>query len=89
MSIRAWLFVRGSQSVRILRQDGHRLSVCGPGRFRASYEFADDNEMSDFQLSYEQRLESLGWNAEGAEGERRSGTDRRSVARSTPDRRSP
>jgi hypothetical protein len=78
MAILAWLFLRGSESIRIVRDPGaFVLRVDGPGYEREVHAFKDEAAVGEFQRSYE----SL-----GASQERRSGRDRRTDHRG-PDRR--
>jgi hypothetical protein len=86
MAILAWLFLRGSESIRIVRDPrAFVLRVEGPGYEREVHAFKDESEVGDFQRNFEARLLAEGW-ALGASQERRSGRDRRTNARG-PDRR--
>jgi len=86
MEVTAWLFVRGEQSVRIVRNRTQlELSIDGPGADRQRREFADEDALLQFQRSFEQRLTADGWELQSMH-ERRSGLDRRAVPRG-PDRR--
>jgi hypothetical protein len=76
-----WLFVRGSESLRILRrEDRHALRVLGPGDRRQDYEFDDENARIEFQSTLEQQLASTGWTLEQF-SDRRSHLERRSSPR--------
>ena len=85
-----WLFVRGSESVRLIRAstpEGRlRLLVYGPGNTQTTHEFADGSACTARQSELERELVANGFMLEQFT-DRRSGTDRRSVARATPDRR--
>ena len=86
----AWLFTRGSQSVRIIRvarQNGPvRMLVQGPGTERSVHE-ADALECVRFQSEVERRLVAQGFQlASFTSAERRTGSDRRGAARGS-DRR--
>jgi hypothetical protein len=85
-----WLFVRGSESVRLIRastpEGGLRLLVYGPGNTQTTHEFADGSACTARQSELERELVANGFMLEQFT-DRRSGTDRRSVARATPDRR--
>jgi hypothetical protein len=86
MTVLAWLFVRGEESVRIVRDPGaFVLRVEGPGYEREVHAFKDEAEVGEFQRHYEARLLAEGWML-GASQERRSGRDRRGNSRG-PDRR--
>jgi hypothetical protein len=86
MAILAWLFLRGSESIRIVRDPGaFVLRVDGPGYEREVHAFKDEAAVGEFQRSYESRLLADGW-VLGASQERRSGRDRRTDRRG-PDRR--
>jgi hypothetical protein len=81
------LFTRGHESIRITRGGEWKLVVSGPGRKRWDYTFRTDGELTQFQASIEHRLLIQGWQLQGYDRDRRSNFDRRSRARSTPDRR--
>jgi hypothetical protein len=88
MAILAWLFLRGEDSIRIVRDPGtYVLRVEGPGYEREVHAFKDEPELAEFQRNYEARLTSEGWML-GASQERRSGRDRRADPRGS-DRRRP
>jgi hypothetical protein len=75
----AWLFVRGVQSVRIIRAatltgDVH-LHIHGPGGEQQSHTFSDVIDCMHFQADFERRLVAQGFALE------RFTSDRRSVAR--------
>jgi hypothetical protein len=87
MSVFAWLFLRGEQSIRLVREaSGFVLRIEGPGYERQVHAFKDEAEVSEFQQEYENGLLSDGW-VLGASQERRAGGDRRSENRGGPDRR--
>ena len=85
-----WLFVRGSESVRLIRAstpEGHaRLLVYGPGNTQVTHEFEDDSSCTTRQSELERELVAGGFVLEQFT-DRRSGGDRRSVPRETPERR--
>lgn len=59
-----WLFTRGSESVRLVRQEnskGCRLSRYGPGTEIVTYEFADLSECMKRQAEIEQTLLAGGY----------------------------
>jgi hypothetical protein len=76
MSVLAWLFIRGGQSVRIVRDPGGPgLDVQGPGTEYRRHDFSSEDELLEFQRTFEQRLAADGWELR-ASHERR-GSDRR------------
>ena len=88
----AWLFTRGSESVRIIRvgqADGmQRLLVNGPGTETTVQMMDDAMDCVRHQSELERRLVGKGFRLERfASGDRRRGSDRRTAARG-PDRRS-
>jgi len=88
----AWLFMRGSQSVRIIRVSqpagAVRLVVNGPGMESLVQDMHDALECARHQSEIERRLVAQGFQlAHFVSAERRTGRDRRVVARG-PDRRS-
>jgi len=84
-----WLFVRGSESVRVIRaatpEGRSRLLVYGPGNAHVVHEFEDAITCSAQESEMERRLVAEGF-ALAEFTDRRSGEDRRSVSRG-PDRR--
>ena len=88
MSVLAWLFLRGAESIRIERDPkAFVLRIDGPGYEREVHAFKDEAEVAEFQRNYEARLMAEGWML-GASHERRSGRDRRTNSRGTDRRRS-
>ena len=89
MGMLAWLFIRGEQSVRLVRPaEGRLLVVEGPGAERQRREFEDEASLLEFQRDLEERLASEGWELR-ATHERRSGRDRRAEPRGADRRRGP
>jgi len=85
----SWLFVKGEETIWILRSaDGH-VAVCGPGTAREDLSFDGDKAMEAFQVSFAERLMLTGWILWGVDRERRARQDRRSTAREAVDRRVP
>jgi hypothetical protein len=84
-----WLFVRGFESVRVIREatpeGGVRLLTYGPGNSQDVHEFEDPITCSTQQSEMERRLVAEGF-ALAEFDDRRSGEERRSVPRG-PDRR--
>ena len=87
MTPASWLFVKGNDSIRIVRPEGFGLIVLGPGPLRHVHDFKDEAEMQAYQMSVAEELSEQGWMLLGMDVERRSGRDRRGVARGTPNRR--
>lgn len=88
----AWLFTRGSQSVRIIRiaqpKGSVRLLVNGPGAESLAQDMDDALECARHQSEIERRLVAQGYQlASFASAERRAGGDRRGAQRGA-DRRS-
>lgn len=87
----AWLFTRGSQSVRIVRvgrQNGsQRLLVNGPGSEASVHDSDDSIDCVRYQADIERRLVVQGFQlASFVSADRRGGRDRRGTLRG-PDRR--
>jgi hypothetical protein len=63
MTREAWLFTRGDESIRILRNVVGKptLVVYGPGRRSHSYPFDSLESRDDFLGSYLTQLEADGW----------------------------
>jgi hypothetical protein len=76
----AWLYVRGDQSVRIV-MDGGSLTVYGPGDLFSLHAYDDRAAAMLEHGNVEQQLVRDGWSLERMTTERRSGSDRRKVAR--------
>lgn len=68
----SWLFVRGTESVRITREADFELRVCGPGRKRSVYRFESELEVLTFQAEYEHMLVNTGFTFEAFREDRRS-----------------
>lgn len=70
-----WLFTRGSESIRLVRQEdskGCRLFLYGPGTEFATHEFAEVTECIRRQAEIEQRLLAAGYQLAQSPSERRS-----------------
>ena len=85
-----WLFVRGDESVRVVRaatpEGRARLLVYGPGNTHATFEFDDIVTCTQRQAAMERRLVADGFMLERFT-DRRSGTDRRAIPRGVDRRR--
>jgi len=88
----AWLFTRGSQSVRIVRVTRanryERLIVSGPGAERSVHESENWIDCVRRQADVERRLVAQGYQlASFMSAERRTKDDRRGLSRGAADRR--
>ena len=83
----AWLFTRGSQSVRIIRASGTdtrmQLHVHGPDTETNTHIFDDVILCMRYQADFERRLVGEGFSLEQFATERRRGLDRRGPARAS------
>jgi CheY-like chemotaxis protein len=77
----SWLFVRGGESVWMVRPSDCELLIAGPGGGRGVYMFSVERELLAFQAEYERRLRHTGFALEEIGGDRRSGADRRRTPR--------
>jgi len=84
-----WVFVRDTTTIRIQRRVGLTLHIESNEGNERVFPFSDLNELTAFHCGFEQHLIATGWSLVEFGPERRSGQDRRSVARSGPDRRRP
>ena len=86
---REWLYARGKQSILVMRiahpGPGARIFVFGPGSLRADYGCLDMRDCLAQQAEIERRLVEDGYQL--LVRDRRSGHDRRTVARPGTDRR--
>src|SRR5688572_7202821 len=80
---RAWLFVRGSESVRIVI-DGTSMGVYGPGSRKSHSRFGEAMDATLHQAAVEQALVLDGWSLEHFTTERRLHSDAVSVDRRHP-----
>jgi hypothetical protein len=89
ISSTSWLFVRGGESVRVVRsgQGIIVLSVQGPGTAKAVYAFDDVGSSQDYLVRLQNKLLAARWSFEGPNAERRSGIDRRASSRTSLERR--
>jgi hypothetical protein len=71
----AWLFTKGSQSVRLVRGTALKgeihLHIHGPGPHRESHAFRDMMDCMQFQAEYERRLVAKGFALERLTSDRR------------------
>jgi hypothetical protein len=83
---RAWLFVRGPESVRIVL-DGVAVGVYGPGALVSRRTFGEEMDATLHQADVEQALVRDGWTLEQLTTERRS-ADREASTTARPERTS-
>ena len=57
----SWLFVRGPESIRIIRASSGALIVSGPGHSQARRTFQDEPAMQAHQVDLAERLSAAGW----------------------------
>jgi hypothetical protein len=71
-----WLFTRGPQSVRLVRENGSnsafRLSVYGPGTEVATHDFCDVTECMKGQAAIEHQLLGAGYHLARPSSDRRT-----------------
>ena len=70
-----WLYTRGTQSVRLVREENSKgcvLSVHGPGTDVVTYEFADVTECMKRQAEIELNLLAAGYQLAQSSSDRRS-----------------
>ena len=82
-----WVFVRDTTTIRIQRLAGLTLHIESSTGNERVFSFSDVNEVTAFHCGFEQHLIATGWSLVEFGPERRSGQDRRSVARNGQDRR--
>jgi hypothetical protein len=70
-TVRAWLFVRGAETIRIVI-DGTSVTVNGPGPRLDPRIFDDEMDATLFQAELERALVQDGWTLEELTTERRS-----------------
>jgi hypothetical protein len=82
----AWLFIKGAQSIRIVRAatlDGDvHLHIHGPGTTRESHTFHDVIDCMQYQADYERRIVAQGFVLERFTSDRRSAERRERNSRS-------
>jgi hypothetical protein len=84
----SWLFVKGDQSIRVVRPlTATALSVSGPGRARAQYAFDGEAAVQAYQMELAEQFSAAGWVLIGENLDRRRGGERRLTERETLDRR--
>ena len=83
----SWLFIRGSESIWIERPFQSSLIIAGPGPRREQRDFINDAALDAFQIELAERLASQGWFLWAHDRDRRTGAERRTSKRESPDRR--
>ena len=83
----SWLFVKGDQSIWVVRPHGFSMIVSGPGAASGRHDFESDEQVQQFQIQMAEELTAGGWMLWGVGRSRRSGRDRRAYDRHVPDRR--
>lgn len=83
----SWLFVKGDETVWILRPEDFVLLVCGPGSEQRRHTFDGEAALEGFHVWLAEQLMSSGWILWGIDRDRRSGRDRRGAQRDARDRR--
>jgi hypothetical protein len=85
-----WLFVRGGESVRVIRaatpEGQSRLLVYGPGNTQSTHEFHDTVTCTQREAEIERDLVATGFTLEQFT-DRRTGLERRAVPRGAERRR--
>lgn len=89
MPLASWLFVKDGESIWIERPYGCSIIVAGPGAAREHHDFDSEAELQGFQIATAERLAERGWFLWGFDKERRTGPERRTLQRTTRDRRAP
>lgn len=83
----SWLFIRGPESICIIRASSGALIMSGPGHSQARRTFQDEPAMQAYQVDVAERLSAAGWLLLGEDHDRRRGIERRTMPRATPDQR--
>ncbi len=81
MAPASWLFVRGPESIRIVRPAPTILNINGPGRARDERRFEREDDVQEYQVRLAEEFSAAGFVLIGENHERRSGRERRKVAR--------
>jgi hypothetical protein len=87
MPLASWLFIKQEQSIWVERPYGCALIVAGPGTAREQHDFPDERALDAYQVSLAERLTEGGWFLWAFDRDRRSGRERRIIARNATDRR--
>ena len=82
----SWLYLRRTDSVRLVELTPLTLVVCGPGTHRTTMTFDDPGQLFAYRQQSANALTAAGYELEGFRAERRL-RDRRSATRVTADRR--
>jgi len=87
MTSSSWLFVKGEESIRVVRPGSGGLILLGPGPLRDVRDFANETDLQEYQVQLAERLGERGWILLAPDAERRSGQERRQTSRMSADRR--
>lgn len=81
MTPSSWLFVRGPESIRVVRPTATVLNINGPGRSRAERTFDGEADVQAYQVHLAEEFSAAGFILIGENHERRSGRERRTLTR--------
>ena len=84
----SWLYLRRTDSVRLIEVTPRMLVICGPGTHRTTVNFDDPGELFAYRQQSANALTAAGYELAGFRAERRL-RDRRAAIRRTADRRQP
>ena len=65
------------------------MIVAGPGPLREQHDFPDEEALEGYQIAIADKLATAGWLLWGVNRERRARAERRTIVRSSADRRTP
>lgn len=82
-----WVFARGETTIRVQRLPGQVLHIESNEGNDRQFTFQDLDELTAFHCGFEEHLIATGWSLVEFGPERRSGAERRTVARPGKDRR--
>ena len=82
-----WIFARGETTIRVQRLPGQVLHIDSNEGNDRRFTFNDLDELTAFHAGFEEHLIATGWSLVEFGPERRSGVERRAVARPGRDRR--
>jgi hypothetical protein len=83
----SWLFIRGEESIWVVRPEGLSMIVRGPGAVGGRHDFDSEDALQAFQIEMAEHLTGKGWILFGVGKDRRTGRDRREIPRNSNDRR--
>jgi hypothetical protein len=82
-----WVFATATEQIHIQRPTTGELQIHSNMKSSRVFKFADIQELTAFQLGFEEFLLANGWTLVDFGPERRAGRDRRRVGRRRQDRR--